>query len=176
MHSRALATAVFCAACGNVNSTAVDAPPLPPDSPVTPTTYRGMVSQTTPAVNFGGGPPPACTYTATLKQLDIQLAILPSARVMSGQLQALYVEGVVMTCMYSPADPSIMNFTLASATPGASGMTLSFQEKAGDHPGSSLAVVLSPTGAGYQAQLTFHRTDLGPPLDWTIVTTAMLGP
>jgi hypothetical protein len=146
------------------------------DGPGAPTTYRGAVSQTMPPVMFGGGPAPACTYTATLKQLDVQLGILPSGKVTSGQVQALYVEGVVTTCMYAPADPSIMNYTFASAAPSANGMTLSFQEKAGDHPGSSLAVALSSSGATYQAQLTFHRTDLGPPLTWTIVTTTTLMP
>jgi hypothetical protein len=177
MRARTVAAAIVCGACGNVNAPAVDGPTHDgPGGTGTPTAYRGTVSQTSPPAMFGGGPPPACTYTATLKQLDMQLAILPSGKVMSGTLQDLYVEDVVTTCMYLPADPSIMNFTLASVTPGDTGMMLSFQEKAGDHPGSSLSAALSPSGAGYQAQLTFHRTDLGPPLDWIVTTTVTLIP
>jgi hypothetical protein len=35
---------------------------------------------------------------------------------------------------------------------------------------------LPPTGGAYQARLTFHRTDLPPPLDWTVVATIALTP
>jgi hypothetical protein len=62
----------------------------------------------------------------------------------------------------------------ASATASGSRMTLTFQEKAGDKPGASLVIGLTTAGASYQAQLTFHRTDQGGVLAWTVMIPATL--
>lgn len=166
MLGKPFAIAVLCGACGQVGGGTADAP-------AAPISYHGTLAATSP-VMFGGGPPPKCTYTATLKQLDVTLGILASGQVMTGQVQDLYVEGVVTQCEFTPADPSITNFTFRSATPGTGGMTLAFDEKAGDKPGAALVIALTTAGASYQAQMTFHRTDLGPPFDWIVNATVPL--
>jgi hypothetical protein len=159
----------LCAACGAVGNGSPDAAA---GDPGVRRVYKGSVAQTSP-VTFGG-PAPGCIYTITLRQLDIELAILTSGEVVDGSVQVLNVEGLVMPCMFSPADPSITHFTFASAIRSPTGMTLEFDQKPGDKPGTALLIELTPLDGAYQAQLTFHRNDLGPPLDWTVVTTASL--
>jgi hypothetical protein len=175
MRSRILAAVALCTACGAVNNTPPGDGAASDGTVVTPRSYHGTVPETSPAM-FGGGPPPACTYTMTLRQIDVQIGVLPTGQVVSGQVQDLNVEAIVGTCQFRAADPSITNYSLMSAVPSASGTTLTFQEKAGDKPGTSLVAELSAVGTGYQAQLTFHRTDLGPPLDWTVVVIVTLSP
>lgn len=169
MRATALTLAGLCAACGAVGNGSPDAASGDPGAR---RIYRGNVTQTSP-VTFGG-PAPACVYTITLRQLDIELGILTSGQVVDGSVQVLNVEGLVMPCMFSPADPSITHFTFASAIRSPTGMTLEFDQKAGDKPGTALLIELTPLDGAYQAQLTFHRNDLGPPLDWTVITTASL--
>jgi len=177
MSPRIIAVAALCSACGAVNNTPGDA--AVDTAVVTPRTYHGTVPETSPS-QFGGGLPPACTYTMTLRQLDVQIGIVVQSgqpgQVVSGQVQDLNVEAIVGTCQFSPAAPSITNYSLMSAVPSSSGTTLTFQEKAGDKPGTSLVAELSLVGTKYQAQLTFHRTDLGPPLDWMVVVIVPLSP
>ena len=171
MRLNSLAIAMLCSACGAVSGGPVAIADAAIDGPV-PTTYHGVVNETSPPVSFGG--PPYCSYTMTLRQLDIQLGIKPSGELVSGQVEALYHEQVVV-CADPPANEAIMHYTLTAAVPASGGMMLSFQEKAGDHPGATLSVVLTPAGPGYQAQFSFHRTDLAPPFDWRVVTAAVLG-
>jgi len=172
MWSRLLAFAGLCGACGAVNNATTDAPA---DGSPPARTYKGNVAESSPAM-FGVDAPGKCLYSMTLRQLSIELGILPSGQPVSGQVQVLNVEAVlnVGTCPYLPADPSITNFTFASAMADPGGMLLMFQEHTGDKPGASLVAELSGNSAAYQAQLTFHRTDLGPPLDWTVLTAATL--
>jgi hypothetical protein len=173
MRSRVLAIAVVAivcaAACGEVARGPIDG--APPDLPPSPRTYKGTVTETSP-VQFGG--PPHCMYTITLRQVEVELQILPSGQVTGGQVRTLNVEAIVGTCEFLPADPSVTDFTFTSAAPIATGMALAFQEEAGDKPGTALTGELWPNGSSYQVQLTFHRNDLGPPLDWMIITLATL--
>lgn len=167
--------AVLTSACGGVNSPVVDAavPVDALDAAVPPTKYRGTLAETSPPVMFGG---PTCFYSMTLKQLEIKLAILTSGQPTSGTAQTLYVETVGTGCTGPPHAATIMNFAFASAAPSPTGMTLTFREDAGIDPRSSLVVELSTVNAAYQARMTFHRTDYGPPLDWIAVATASLTP
>lgn len=167
MWYRYLAIAAACSACGTVSNQPADAADAAPVA----RTYHGMVPQTAP-VAFGGAP--ECSYTVTLRQTDIQLGILPSGQATRGQVQTLYDEAITSTCGHPPASPTISNYTFASATPSGSGMTLTFQEKQGDKPGASLVIGLTAAGAAYQAQLTFHRTDQGGVLAWTVMMSATL--
>jgi hypothetical protein len=169
MRAIALPIAVLGAACGSVNNVPADA--RVSDAAGT-RTYRGSVVQTSP-VMFGG-PPPACVYTMTLRNVDIELVMLTSGEVTDGRVQVLNDEALVMVCMFSPADPTITHFTFASAIRNPTGMTLEFDQRPGDKPGTDLLIELTPIDGAYQAQLTFHRNDLRPPLDWTVVTTASL--
>jgi len=174
MRSWIFAVAAFGSACGTVNRTpGMDASiGEPAADAAVPVTYRGMVTATDPPVMFGGAP--ECTYTVTLRQIDVQLGILSSGEVTSGQLQVLYDEELVGTCGHPAAAPVISSFTFASAVASGTSKTLTFHEKPGDRPGASLVIVVTPSGAGYQAKLTFHRTDLGPPLDWMVTTTTSM--
>jgi hypothetical protein len=174
MSYRHLAIAVACSACGTVhNNQATDAATdAPADGPVA-LTYHAMVPAST-TVSFGGAP--ECSYMATLRQTDIQIAILPSGKVTGGQVQTLYDEVITSTCGHPPATPTISNYTFATATTTASGMTLMFKEKPGDRPGASLTIGLTTAGANYQATLTFLRTDLTGPLVWMFMIPATLVP
>jgi hypothetical protein len=60
------------------------------------------------------------------------------------------------------------------ATASGSSRTQTFLEKAGDKPTASLAIGLTAAGASYQGQLTFHRTDLGGALAWTVTMPSTL--
>ena len=174
MSYKHLAIAVACSACGTVhnNQPADAAADAPADGPVA-LTYHAIVPASM-TVSFGGAP--ECSYTATLRQTDIQLAVLPTGKVTGGQVQTLYDEQITSTCGHPPATPSISNYTFATATTTASGMTLTFREKPGDKPGASLTIGLSAAGANYLAQLTFLRTDLTGPLVWMVTIPATLLP
>ena len=168
----AAALTVFASACGAVGSEPGDGSVAEP-----PTMYKATMTQT-PATPFGGSP--YCSYTITLKQLDVEIGILPSSRqAVSGHVQDLNVEAVVPTtppCPYTAADPTIANYTLASASPSASGMTLMFQGAPANAPMVSLGVELSSVGPVYQAKLGFQRTDEPAPLNWSVIVTLMLAP
>jgi len=161
MISRYFVVVMVAGACGTVNGDDT-------------TTYKGMLDQT-PAMTFGGAP--YCSYTIALKQLDVELEILPSEQVTAGKVQALNVEAVVPTtppCPYGPAGPTISNYTFASAMSSTSGMTLTFQGAATNTPVASLEVELLSVGSVYQARLGFHRTDVSSPLDWSVLATVPL--
>jgi hypothetical protein len=173
MSYRHLAIAVACSACGTVHDQPTDAAAdAPADGPVALTYHATVPASMT--VPFGGTP--ECSYTVTLRQTDVQLAILPSGKVTGGQVQTLYDEAITSTCGHPPANPTISNYTFATATTTASGMTLTFQEKPGDKPGASLTIGLTAAGANYQAQLTFHRTDLSGTLAWIVVISTTIIP
>jgi len=159
-----LAIAVVAGACGTVTSE-------PRDGAVM---YKATMDQT-PAMPFGGSP--YCSYTIVLKQLDVELGILPSSKqVTTGRVQNLNVEAVVPPCDYPAADPTIATYTLASATPSASGTTLTFQGATTNSPAVSLGVELTSAGSVYQARLGFQRTYEPPPLNWSVLVTVTLSP
>lgn len=162
-----LAIAVVTSACGTVTSEPMDGAVM----------YKATIDQT-PAMPFGGSP--YCSYTIVLKQLDVELGILPSSKqVTTGRVQDLNVEAVVPTtppCEYPAADPTIATYTLTSATPGASGTTLTFQGDPANAPAVSLGAELSSAGSVYQAQLGFQRTDEPSPLNWSVLVTVTLSP
>jgi len=181
---RILAIGLLASGCGSVgtkpgNDAAVDGQAdgkqdgRLPDGPMA-AAYRGTLAQTQPAT-FGGGT--FCVYTETLKQLQIDLDLLPSGQAVSGRMQALNVEGTDPTkCTLGVIPASIANYTLESAVPDGAALKLTFRGAAGNVPTASLVGKLTRTGATYSAMLTFHRTDQTPPLDWTVVTTLSLSP
>ena len=173
MYGRVLGLALFAGACGSVARDASDAAVGDGQGGGTPVTYKGTLDATMPAP-FGGGT--FCNYTITLKQLAVELGILPSKQAMTGRVQALNVEASVPPCTFLPAPPSIANYTLASSKPSAAGATLTFQGAAANTPAVDLVIELSGVGSAYQARLGFHRTDQQPPLDWSVLTTVPLSP
>lgn len=175
MTYRCLAIASLACACGQVAQRAPE-PDAASDAPVDAVPampYRGTQSETTPAP-FGGAP--YCNYTITLKQLQIDLAMLPSKQASSGHVQALNVEGTDASCPNGVIPPSIANYTLSASAPGAGVTTLTFQSAPENVPQASLVANLTPTGSQYTAVLTFHRTDQIPQLDWTVQTTIVVSP
>jgi hypothetical protein len=171
MRPRSLVIAVLCGACGSV------ADNVPSDGPVDgapmPTTYRGRVDETSPPVMFGQ-PPTTCSWKMTLRDLEIDLGILPSGQVANGQVHALYHEELADLCSDPAAPPSIIDYTFTASVPASGGMTLTFQEEVGDSPGASLSALLTSAGSGYQMQLSFERTDLPARYKWMLVTSAVL--
>jgi hypothetical protein len=171
MTPRILAVALVAGACGEVTS----GPPgdgSPPDG----NSYKGTMSQTQP-VMFGGGPKNFCKYTITLKQLEIDLAILPSKQVSSGRVQDLNVETTDASCPNAVIPANIASYTLVSSTPLGGGESLVFQGGPNNAPAASLVATLAPAGSGYTATLTFHRTDTPEAvLAWTVTATITLSP
>jgi hypothetical protein len=171
-----LAIALCAAACGEVDKAPVDAAA---DASPTPRAYKGTTDMV-PAVTFGGLP--YCTYTITLKQLEVEIGILPSGLVAAGQVQDLNVEAVVpSTTPNCPADlevipPNIATYTMQSVAPSANGQTLTFQGGPSNMPPVDLTVELTTVGSAYQAKLGFHRNNVVPPLDWSVIATVSLSP
>jgi len=166
MMPRCLAVVVVAGACGEVAQE-------PIDGNTTPVTYQGTLDQTLP-VTFGGAP--YCMYTITLKQLTVELTIVPPSQVTAGRVQDLNLEAAVPPCPNGNIPPMIATYTLASAMPSPTGMTLTFQGAPGNVPAASLGVELSSAGPVLQTRLGFHRTDQSSPLDWSVLTTVTLSP
>jgi len=167
-----LAIAAFASACGTVASEPKDAAVADGPGNETPVMYKATMAQT-PATPFGGAP--YCSYTITLKQLDVEFGILPSSKqVTTGRVQDLNVEAVVPPCQYGPSPPSIATYTLTSATPSATGTTLTFQGDPANAPMVSLGVELTSAGSVYQARLGFQRTDVPSPLNWSVLVTVTM--
>lgn len=180
-----LAVAMLVGACGKVTDTLTDAA-VGPDAPPGAVTWRNQPADV-PLVTFGGGTN-FCKYTITLRQLDVQLAILPSGQVTSGRVQDLNVEAVV------PSSPPTTPFVCTATNPGsipaniaiyqlattaatAGGLTLTFQGEASNMPPASLVIVLTKVSSLYSAKLTFHRSDgLDPVFEWLVSATVPLAP
>ncbi len=186
MLCRLLAVAMLVGACGTVANSPADAAVGDgggPDGAASAVTWRNQPGDL-PLVMFGGTAADGtmyCQYTITLKQLDVQLAILPSWQVTSGHVQDLNVEAVIpsttLGCTATnppPIPANIAMYTLATAAPSTGGVTLTFQDGASNMPPATLVMVLTKVNSLYTAKLTFHRNDgLDPVFEW-MVTTAPL--
>jgi hypothetical protein len=174
MSSRILAFAFAASACGDVTSGPPDGNRLPDGALTSP--YKGTMTQTQP-VAYGGGPQNYCMYTITLKQLEIELDILPSKQVASGRVQNLNVEATNASCPYPVIPANVATYTLVSSTPLGGGESLVFQGGLDNAPTASLVATLAPAGSNYTAALTFHRTDTPEAvLAWTVMATVTLSP
>lgn len=182
MMCRLLAVAMLAGACGSVADKPADAAVGDGPAPGA-VTWRNQPGDV-PAVTFGGAGK-FCMYTITLKQLDVQLAILPSGQVTSGHVQDLNVEAVIPSMMpfvCTPTNPppipaNIAMYQLATAAPSAGGMTLTFQGGTTNAPTATLVVDLTKVNSLYSAKLTFDRNDgVDPVLIWTVTTTVALAP
>lgn len=174
MFRTGLALALLTAACGQVANKQPDAGidgALPPDA----VAYHGALAATTP-VAFGGSP--YCDYTITLKQLTVDLVVIPAASgatVQAGEVEALNVEGNDPTkCTFSPTPENIARYTFAPAAPVAATTAMTFTGAADNAPKVTLTVQLQQAGSLYQANLGFHRTDSADVLNWSIVASVAL--
>jgi hypothetical protein len=188
MMYRLLAVALLAGACGRVAGTAADA--SVGDGPPSAVTWRNQPGDVA-AVTFGGTSARGtvyCKYTITLRQLDLQLAILPSGQVTSGHVQDLNIEAVVpsmppttpfVCSATSPGSiaPNIAMYQLATATTGTGGLRLTFQGGPENKPPAALVIDLTKVGSLYSAKLTFQRNDgLDPVFEWMVATTVPLSP
>jgi hypothetical protein len=193
MMYRLLAVAMLASACGTVSDRPADASvgdgPAPDGVPGA-VTWRNQPGDV-PAAPFGGtsaGGTAYCKYTITLKQLDLQLAILPSGQVTSAHVQDLNLEAVVpsmppttpFVCTATnpmPIAANIAMYQLATTAAGTGGLTLTFQGGASNMPPATLVIDLTKVGSLYSAKLTFHRNDrLDPVFEWMVTTTVPLAP
>lgn len=193
MRYRLLAVALLAGGCGTVAQNPADASVgdgAIPDMAPGAVTWRNQPADVA-AVTFGGTAADHtiyCKYTITLKQLDVQLDILPSGQVTSGHVQDLNVEAVVPSMppttpfVCSATNPgaipaNIAMYQLATATTGTGGLTLTFQGGASNAPPATLVAVLTKVGSLYSAKLTFQRNDgLDPIFEWKVVATVPLAP
>jgi hypothetical protein len=162
------ASAASLGACGKVAATdGVDAPGHE-------TIYTGAIA-TVPPVTFGGGS--FCSYTITLSQVAIAVHMRDSdAGVVSATATVHEVEAIVPPCPFGATPPSDASFTFASEMHVATSLFLAFDGAPGDSPVVTLGVTLQHSDGGFAATLEFHRSDLGPPLDWDVFTTTQLTP
>jgi len=127
-------------------------------------------------VMFGCGPAPACTYTATLKQLDVDRRSLPpSPSVMSHIVtaQVLYVEARDDL----PYTPAYLPF-MTSRSPRLArrgGATLTVPRRSGDTPRVSRGPTFPPPSRPTR-KLTCQPTDLRPPLRLYFVSRPRTAP
>jgi hypothetical protein len=169
-----LGSALLAGACGGVT------PPADVDGSVTTDApggsavpYRGHVDALAP-VPFGMMPA-SCDYTMTFKQLDVVIG-LDGTTPRSGRVQNLNVEAVIGSCPYPPAPDVISIYTFESVKAGAGGMELTFQADPTNRTVASLIVLLVKSATGYTAKMTFHRTDLASPFDWTVKADVAVAP
>jgi len=187
MMYRLLAVAMLASACGTVSGRSADASV---DGVASAVTWRNQPADV-PMLTFGGTDAlgtPHCKYTITMKQLDVQLAILPSGQVTSGRVQDLNVEAVVLSmppttpfvCTATnpmPIAANIATYDLATTAAGTGGLTLTFQGGASNMPPAALVIDLTKVGSLYSAKLTFQRNDgLDPVFEWMVATTVPLAP
>jgi hypothetical protein len=185
---RILAVALLAGACGTVSEKpAADASvgdaagPGSDGSVPSAVMWTGQLAMS-PTTMFGGTP--FCTYKITLKQIDVQIGILPSGLVTSGQVQDLNMEEIVPSTTpacsaTSPGTipPNIATYQLATATAGADGMTLTFQGPSTNQPPASLVVDLTKANTLYSAAMTFQRNDgLQAIFEWKVTTTVQMTP
>jgi hypothetical protein len=168
--------AVLVAACGGIRderadaAAAADASGSTADAALEPssTTYAGMLDAI-PAVPFGG--PPYCEYTITLEEVGLEVEVSPSGQVIGAEAGNLSTEGTLPPCT-DVIPPTVVSYNLATATRTDAGARLMMRGAPGNVPLTTLTIELARAGDGFEAELTWKRTDQPPPLDW-VVTAAM---
>lgn len=166
-----MAIALLTVGCGEVARQAdagTDAPHIDPVA------YHGALAQTTP-VDFGGSP--YCNYTVTLKQLSVDLTVLPQptgpSLVSAGHIEALNHEETPMACPNGTIPDNIAKYNFAPSSPASGALT--FTGDATNNPVVMLSVELEQTGTVYQVKLGFHRdSGVADILNWTVMATVSL--
>jgi len=129
--------------------------------------WKGALASTIP-VDFGGGQ--ECQYRITLKQVTVDITAAANGDIVAANVTALAVEQVLSSPCNNTAIPAHTHYyALTTATLLPSG--LNHLELAGlstNHPLASLVIEGDFKAASPALSLKWHRTDYGPPLDWTI--------
>ncbi len=145
------------------------APPVEPgtDAGAQARRWRGTLGATA-RVTFGGGQ--HCTYRVTLKNVAVDVTAAANGDIVAANVTALAVEEVLSSpCSNAaiPAGPHRHALALATILPsGASHLEL--VGGAANHPSTSLVIEGDFRAFNPQLALRWHRTDFGPPLDWTV--------
>jgi hypothetical protein len=138
----------------------------------TSSVFAGTLA-TTATVPFGGGG--FCKYDITLKDVAIEIEILPNGDVGRATVRDLAVERSLEGCPYGPMDPSIQDFTLKTHGVTTTGTRIELEGSKTNRPATALVVDLVPTAAaGYAATATWKRTDQQGALAWSVTAKATL--
>ena len=140
----------------------------------TATTFVGTLDAT-PPVPFGGAP--YCKYTVTMKNIDIEVSIVPGGQVIGATVKNTRVEATVPPCTFPPSNPSDQSFAFTTLTQLPNGDELAFSgARPRTTPATTLTLDITPAGTTYKATAHWHRTDQDTILDWTVSSTVTLGP
>jgi len=129
--------------------------------------WKGTLASTLP-VDFGGGQD--CQYRITLKQVTVDVTAAANGDIVAANVTALAVEQVLSTPCSNTAIPAHTHYyALTVASVLASGAThLELAGLSTNHPLASLVIEGDFKAASPALSLKWHRTDYGPPLDWTV--------
>jgi hypothetical protein len=142
-------------------------PPLDAGAGAGARRWTGTLGTTLP-VTFGGAP--YCSFRITLKNVQVEMIAAASGVITAASATALAVEEVLSSpCGNPPIPPHTQHFSLTSAAVRPSGVThLVLAPAATNQPLASLVIEGDLRTFNPELTLTWHRTDYGPPLDWTV--------
>jgi hypothetical protein len=129
--------------------------------------WKGALTATLP-VDFGGGT--ECKYSITLKQVTVDVTAAGNGDIVATNVTALAVEQVLSTPCNNTAIPAHTHYySLMTATLLPSGVShLELAGPSTNHPAASLVIEGDFRTVDPVLSLKWHRTDYGPPLDWTV--------
>jgi hypothetical protein len=125
--------------------------------------WTGTVGLVGP-IPFGGAP--YCNYQVSLQNLQMVLTL--SANSYSSSVQCLVVEESLNGCPHPPNPPNTHHYTAASAniTKTGNNIHIVYSPNPLNNPQCSLFFDGIISGNSIFGDLTFHRADQLPPLDW----------
>jgi hypothetical protein len=127
-----------------------------------------------PTVPFGGAP--YCNYKVTLKDIVVDVVMHPKDGLVSMVVGDTMVETIVGSCPYPPAAMSRQQFQITGLPVAGAGGGMTFQPALmgmpANTPKADLTTSLTRDGTTNMtvAPMRWHRTDLGPPFDWVVLT------
>jgi len=129
--------------------------------------WKGGVTSTSP-VDFGGGA--ECKYRITLEQVTVDVTAAGNGDIVATNVTALAVEQVLSSpCNNTAIPPHTHYYSLITATLLPSGVShLELAGPSTNHPAASLVIEGDFRTINPALSLQWHRTDYGPPLDWTV--------
>ncbi len=159
-----------------VAADASDAPTVEKDAAPEPrplTTFAGTLAAST-VVAFGGAPE-SCSYDITLKNIVVTMTVSSADEVVSMTVSDTATERALLQCPYAPAPPASQVFTLSNAVPIAmSGSRFQLAGAVTNQPTTTLFVELVAGGLGYDAALSWKRTDQSAKLNWAVAAKLSL--
>ncbi|MDB5218953.1 MAG: hypothetical protein JWO86_6880 [Myxococcaceae bacterium] len=129
--------------------------------------WKGLLGSTTP-VDFGGGQ--ECHYRITFQQVNVDVTAAANGDIVAANVTALAVEQVLSNPCNNTAIPAHTHYyALTTAAVLSSGLShLELSGPSTNHPQAALVIEGDFKAAEPALSLKWHRTDFGPPLDWTV--------